>query len=728
MTKIETLEEAENFIYNYNLYQSKAENQAELYAILKQCEQLSLDNNNGKLLCNTRIFLTGYYTQVNDLENALHIGLDNKKLAESEGLKNEKTICYSILINLYHLLGDYANAEELIQLMNSELLDSNNFEKLSGLHIIMAIQYNNLKDYRNCIKANEKALDYALKSNNINLQIYAYSNYGYQLMNYDIEISKRALENALTVIQKDSKKIPAYSVAIVELNSSRLYLKLKDFNLSNRLIKSSINRLKKINNNTEINYAKLVLAELYVAQNKFRKAFLLLKDIEENSILHKNKSDLLSCYQNYILYFEKKKKYKDALEYYKKAQVLNEEIFNEESNKKIRNLQILNEVNTIKRQRDHAETIANLKHDFLANMSHEIRTPINSVLGICYLLQQGVLDDKQMVYIHRLQKSGENLLGLINDILDISKIEAGKMDLVITKFNFQTLLNDVFNQLLYKAEEKELAFKLNIEPSLNTFITGDSNRLTQILINLVSNSLKFTSKGSIELSASVKELNSRFVIVQIKIADTGIGIPSDKLGKIFERYEQASATIKTHFGGTGLGLSISKKLVELMNGTIQVESLENEGTTFTLHIPFELIDGNHSDNEDNITSEFLSNKRILIADDIEENRLVIKDILNSFNSTLVIEEATNGIDVLKKLSSASYDLILMDMDMPEKDGLETISDIRNSMDFVKIKVIAHTASLLTMSKEEILNLGFDELLLKPFKPFDLLNKLYLLLN
>jgi signal transduction histidine kinase/CheY-like chemotaxis protein len=728
METISTIEEVENFIYNFSLYQSKAENQALLFEKLKICEQIAFENSNNKLLCNTRIFITNYYVQINDLENALHTGLDNKKLSESECYEQEKTTCYSILINLYHLLGDYASAEELIQKMHEILIDSKNYERLCGLNIIMAIQYYNLKDFDNCVKSNELALVYAKKSENINLLIYVYSNYGFQLLNYNISLSEAALRNALNIIKINKTKLPKYSIAIVELNASRLFMKLNDYKLSNKLITSAIKKLTQISNINELNYAKLVLGELLIEKSKFKSALALLQDIEKTSLEHKNKSDLQSCYQNYIILYEKMRKYKNALEYYKHLQKLNEDIFNEESNRKIRNLQILNEVNDIKRQRDHAETMANLKHDFLANMSHEIRTPINSVLGICYLLQQDKLNDKQTSYIQRLQRSGENLLGLINDILDISKIEAGKMELVPAVFSLPDVMKEVYNLLLYKADEKKIKFNLNIAPELSIHLKGDANRLSQVLLNLISNALKFTEIGSVNINVSLSKIHDSIYWIQFEIIDTGIGISKDKINTIFERYEQAAASITTKFGGTGLGLSISRKIIELMNGTISISSKEKNGSTFTVNIPFEIDSKKIKNSRKKINPVFLNAKSILIADDHEENRLIMKDILLSFNNSVTITEATNGSEVLQLLDDNNFNLLLIDLEMPVKNGFETIFEIRKNKKYDNLKVIANTASILTMTKEEIIAVGFDDIILKPFKAQDLLSKLQLFLK
>lgn len=724
MNTINNIEDAQNFIYNYDLFKSKAENQEILFNVLKKCEQLASESNNKVLLCQTRIFLTNYYIQINDLENALHIGLENKKYSEVENLEEENLKTYSGLIEIYLSLGDYAKLEELIIDYKEKLINKNDYSKLCSLYIISGIQFNNLKDFKNSLESNQKAIEYAKLSKNINLMIYAYNNLGYQFLDNDIQISKNALENALDIIKNHQKDISLYSKAIVELNSSRLYLKLNNYPLSNKLIKSSIKRLTEINNNNELNSAKLVQSELYIETNKPKSALLLLNEIERNCIEHKNKPILLTCYQRYIQLYEKKKKYKETLEYYKKYYAVNEEIYNEESNKKIRNLQILNEVNTIKKQRDHAEAIANIKHDFLANMSHEIRTPINSILGICYLLQQDVLNPKQTNYIQRLQLSGENLLSLINDILDISKIEADKMELVPVKFNIQTFLQNIYQQFTYKADEKKLNFTLKTSTELNFFVEGDSNRLSQVLLNLLSNALKFTKEGTIALESTILKQIDDNTLIQFTITDTGIGISNDKINKIFQRYEQAAADIKTQFGGTGLGLSITKKIIELMNGTIEVNSVLNEGTTFIVKIPFNTINNIKPETEQKITkTNFLTSKRILIADDNIESRLVMRDILLTFNDKINIDEVSNGEEAVQKVNSHTYDLVLMDLDMPVKNGIEATIEILKIQKYRHLKIIAHTASLLAMNKDELLKMGFVDLLQKPFTPVDLFNKL-----
>ena len=317
MKQIITIEQAENFINNYDLYKSKAENQTNLFTILEKCESLALANHNNKLLCQIRIFLTNYYIQINDLENALKIGLENKQFSETEKLEDENLRTYSGLIEIYNSIGDYVKMEELIQEYQEKLIHKSDYSKLCTLFIILAMQSSNLKNHENSLAHNHKAIEYAKLSKNVNLIIYAYNNFGSQFLDYDLQVAKDALENALKIIELHDKEIPSYSKAVVELNSSRLYLKLLNFDLSLQLIKSSIKRLKKINNNNEINSANLVLSELYIHTNKLQTALKLLKEIEKKCMETNNRTVLLGSYQCFIQLYEKKNKFREALDYYK---------------------------------------------------------------------------------------------------------------------------------------------------------------------------------------------------------------------------------------------------------------------------------------------------------------------------------------------------------------------------------------------------------------------------
>lgn len=725
-----TLQQAQDFIQNFELIKNNIEQPIEVLERLKACEQIAKEHHEYKLLSKSRIFLTNYYIQTNDLENALTIGLQNKKLTEDENLEEEQLNCYSGLLNIYHMLGDYSSLEELISIYRDKLINTNNLNKLCSLYIISAIQYYTLKEFKKCIDANEKALEYAKKINNTELLIHVYNNYGFHVLKYDVDLSYDLLSKCVELIKNSDKSKYAQNLAVVNINLANLFFIKNDYETCTKYLDEAISISKAINIKNILLEAENKLCELYIKTQKFDLAKQLLLKNELYCVETNNKYLLLNIYNSLQQLHKETDEYKHAYEYLLKYQDIQNDIFNEEAIQKIKNLQITNEVKEIKQQRDHAEKLARLKHDFLANMSHEIRTPINSVLGICYLIQQDNLTPKQFEYIKRLERSSESLLCLINDILDLSKVEAGKLELVTVPFVYNNLLKDIINSLQYKANEKNIDIILNTNKDLDKLIIGDVQRLNQIIINILANAIKFTNNGYVKITSSVTQLTDTDLIVTCVIEDTGIGISEDKINLIFERYEQASATIKTTFGGTGLGLSISKKLIELMNGQVLVESQLDKGTTFTINIPFKYqdIQLHESQKSEEYDTSFLNHLDIILADDTAESRLVTKEILLHFNPTLQIREAENGIEVLNLLESKTTDLILMDLDMPILNGFDAVEKIRAHYPKLTFKIIAHTASLLTLTVEELLEMGFDDLITKPFKATELLQKISIIKN
>ena len=480
-----------------------------------------------------------------------------------------------------------------------------------------------------------------------------------------------------------------------------------------------------INNTNESTQAKILLAEAFINLNQFDEAEMILVNALEFSKENNIKSNLNSIYLNLSNLFELKENFKNSLYYFKQHKTINEELYNNETDKRIKNLEVIQQINILKIEKKTAETMANIKHDFLANMSHEIRTPINSVLGICYLLQQQSLSEIQENYVNRLKRSGENLLGIINDVLDISKIESGKMELIEQSFSLNTLIQDVYNTIEPKSIEKKLPFYIEKKYENDILLNGDAIRLQQVLINLVANAIKFTTSGNVTLKIETKVVNLQTLQVVFKVIDTGIGIPKNKLNTIFGRYEQATAEIKTTFGGTGLGLSISKKIIELMRGNIVIKSKLNIGTVFIITIPFYIEKNKKTEELQNKTKQntaTLNNKTILIADDNTENRLVAKGIFESCNKTVKIIEALNGIEVIEILSKQNVDFLFIDLDMPKLNGIETVQKIRKNKKHIHLPIIGNTASLMSLTIEEIKDLGFNDFIYKPYKPEELIRK------
>ncbi len=381
----------------------------------------------------------------------------------------------------------------------------------------------------------------------------------------------------------------------------------------------------------------------------------------------------------------------------------------------------------IKEQKDRAERSEAFKQQFLANMSHEIRTPMNAVMGMTSLLLDTDLNKKQRDYLEKVKISSDNLLHIINDILDLSKIEAGKMELEHIDMSLSDCLDLVKNTLQYKADEKGLQLFVRVDQDVDDVVIGDPVRLNQVLINLCGNAIKFTERGSVSIEVKKSDGKVRFAVI-----DTGIGISKDKLEAVFESFNQANTSDTRKFGGTGLGLSISQELVGLMGGSIKVESKEGSGTTFYFDLELEKGDPQRLEqrlaSEENVDGSILDGLTILVADDNEYNRIVARDTLLS-NAKVNIIEAENGQEVLDKLTP-DIDIILMDAQMPVMSGFESTKRIRAMADekFSRIPVIALTASVLRTDLDRCTEAGMNGYLPKPFKTHDLIIEIAKTLN
>ncbi|MDP1728375.1 MAG: ATP-binding protein [Bacteroidota bacterium] len=367
------------------------------------------------------------------------------------------------------------------------------------------------------------------------------------------------------------------------------------------------------------------------------------------------------------------------------------------------------------------EKMALAKEAFFTRMSHEIRTPIHAMLGFTQQLLKSAPGTEQKQQIGIIKKSAEHLLTIANEILDLSKLEAGKMTIEEISFIPKELITDVFLMLQQEAESKHLKYTLLIDENLPHVLKGDPLRLKQILLNILSNALKFTQKGEVQLEVLSSRGDEKSICLTIKIKDTGIGIANNRLNEIFNEFEQAETHTSRKFGGTGLGLSISKKLCELLNGSIEIESEEGRGTLVILSIPYSIGEIIPDGKNEDLALEFekLKNKSILIADDNEYNRQLLKVILK--NSGIQYDEAVDGKMVIELHEKNDYDLILMDLVMPELGGIKATEMIRHMQNKKKSKVpvilLTAAASEEMMGKAKAA--GITDFLNKPFKENDL---------
>jgi signal transduction histidine kinase/ActR/RegA family two-component response regulator len=366
-----------------------------------------------------------------------------------------------------------------------------------------------------------------------------------------------------------------------------------------------------------------------------------------------------------------------------------------------------------------------LKSEFLANMSHEIRTPINGVLGMTGLLLDTKLEPEQRGFAEAISRSGNGLLTIINDILDLSKVEAGKMELEPSNFDLTELYSDLQKVHGHLANQKGLEFKFEIDPSLPMNLFGDVSRISQILNNLIGNAIKFTRTGTILLSAQLMKNNSNHLNILFKVKDTGIGIAQEAQSKLFQAFTQANSATSRKYGGTGLGLSISRSLTHLMDGHIGFTSREHEGSVFWFEIPL-----SRAIAKPEVKTELAARKpldysqvRILVAEDNQINQVITTRMLEKIG--LQSDIAIDGLHVLKALENHRYHLILMDCQMPEMDGFEATRAIRSdlSKEYSRIPIVAFTAHAMKTDQDRCLEAGMNDYLSKPIQLKDLAEKI-----
>ena len=376
--------------------------------------------------------------------------------------------------------------------------------------------------------------------------------------------------------------------------------------------------------------------------------------------------------------------------------------------------------------RKRAEEAAFSKQQFMSTMSHEIRTPLNEVIGITNLLWQSDPREDQMDYINTLRFSANHLLSLVNDILDYNKMEAGKIVFEKTEFDLTSMLEDIKRSYSHRALEKGIYFTLEKSPDLPVTLIGDPIRLNQILSNLLSNAMKFTSQGGVTLKASVKDRQEGRAVIEFSVADTGIGIAREKQEEIFESYAQASSDTTRKYGGTGLGLAICKRLVDLQGGTIGVTSEPDNGSVFTFSIEYSMPAAEPRTAERGTASDSMKalvGKKILVAEDNKINFFVANKFLESWG--VKVTHVENGALALEEIRKQDFDLILMDLHMPVMDGIEATRIIRSSTDrkISQIPIVALTAAVMSEAHDKIENLAINDYVLKPFKPKDLYDRI-----
>lgn len=657
-------------------------------------------------------------------------GLETLKesLQIAKEIKNDalKAWIYNNYGSIYRDLGDLSNASRYFQWaleINEELKD-----ELSQAAILTNISniHFDLYDYENAREYALRCLEIFKKYDDKKRLIGIYHTLG------NIYFKKEDFDNALINFKNSLALTEANTIGYMLANSGigKVYYKLKNYDRARHYLTQALGQAQVLSSVEGQIISEFYLGRVHHDEGNFRKALEHLHTSFDLATEHSRKHDIMSIHEMYASVYESVGNIPKAYRHLKEFEKLKEEIFQQDTIDKLRNLQIRHEIEFAVKEKEVAEQSAKLKQQFIANMSHEIRTPMNAIVGMTRLLLEKSPREDQLKYLNAINTSADNLLVIINDILDFSKIEAGKITIESIPFSLSNVLRNVVTMLRFKAEEKNIDVDFEIADHVPDQLIGDPTRLNQILMNLAGNSVKFTEKGFVRIVCKPVSHQNHFIKLSFEVIDTGIGISDDYMKVIFDSFTQAGSDIARKFGGTGLGLTISKQLVELMDGTIDVKSKLNEGTTFTFILPFQVTEDEarepetvHQFTDDDI--RLLNQMTILLVDDNEFNTILAVDTLHSMAPQMKVITAESGYEAIEKVKSHELDLVLMDIQMPGMNGVEATKIIRDELPENKknISIIAMTANVMKDDITHYLESGMNDHIPKPFQKEELLYKI-----
>lgn len=626
--------------------------------------------------------------------------------------------------NIYRDQGDLANVLTYFKkalLINEEMGDE--IAQSIILSSISNLLYD-LNDYDSALEYALKSLPIIEKERNVNNLISVYNTLGnIYFKNEQFGEATRYFREILNLSEPETI---AYVTA--ESGLGKVYYAMRDFDNARKYLSNALRQAEHLGNVEVQIICQFYLGRLYMDKSSFRQSLQYLNHAFILANEYNRRHDLMSIHEGLSALYDKMDDIPKAFHHLKAFEHLKEEIFKQKIINEIRNLQVRQQIELAQKEKEVAERTAHLKHQFMANMSHEIRTPMNAIVGMTRLLLSKEPRTDQLRYLSAIKLSADNLLVIVNDILDVSKIEAGKIIIEQTDFTLLDVLQSVQDMLLLKAEEKSIQINITTDPAIPRRLTGDPTRLNQVLINLAGNAVKFTDKGFVEIKSTLKTSDSKLWI-QFDVIDTGIGIAPEYVDAIFDSFTQAGTDVTRKFGGTGLGLTISRQLVNLMGGDISVRSELGKGTVFTCVIPFtaainqEVVTKKEVMDQDTLSS--LNHIKVLLVEDNEFNRMVAIETLHDVLPNLSIDIAVNGKEAVDKVEAQRYDVVLMDIQMPVMDGVTATTTIRNNLPQPanQTKIIAMTANVLQEDVQQYLDAGMDAYVSKPFKIDDLIGKI-----
>jgi len=562
--------------------------------------------------------------------------------------------------------------------------------------------------------------------------------------------SKKEGNKKTNQIKQDKKEKSFFSTVGSLTAEAQIHLDQKDSVKAIPILEEAFKLAKKENELTSLAWISFTLHQSYKATRQYKKSLKMIElaiEIRDSIV---NIDNAKAVIQQQVKSVYEKQKAIDDLENEKRVAI---ETQKKESHQKLsiaigiglllisllavvifNRLKVTRQQKAIiEEQKKSVEQSEKYKEQFLANMSHEIRTPMHAISGMVKILKRNEHLPIQDTFLNAMQTSSDNLVVILNDVLDLSKIEAGKLDIESIPMSIAAVIENVIQILKYKAEEKGLQLNYQINEYIPDLVMGDPTRLNQILINLAGNAIKFTEKGNVNILLQKENDRLRF-----SIKDTGIGIPKEKVESIFGAFEQAKDSTTRNYGGTGLGLSISKQLVELQQGKIWAESEEGQGSTFFVELPLVAAAAN-AVSENLITEDKLKTMaaslegiRILLAEDNAFNQMIAQDDLSFFIKNVKIDVVENGVLAVEKFKSGNYDLILMDVQMPEMNGFEATQKIREIEKLAegetRIPIIAMTASLLKTEIDSCRQAGMNNYIPKPYKAEELIAPIFAEMN